>query len=156
MQVRPSMFLRTDVHVQALNNSCRNRSRRSRSVCMNVFTSVFVCSFMYGDLTDKKTIDKIRQNFNNYESNFYEVLLYTKSRESEDAHVSLGPLATGARSAAVCFLQEPPSGSTCRSLPSGMKTTRWSCSSAPSETSRSSSSPSKTSPPEVGAAFSSS
>lgn len=34
---------------------------------------------MYGDLTDKKTIDKIRQTFDNYESNFFEVLLYAKS-----------------------------------------------------------------------------
>lgn len=36
---------------------------------------------MYGDLTDKKTIEKIRQNFDSYESNFYEVLLYTKNSE---------------------------------------------------------------------------
>ena len=36
---------------------------------------------MYGDLTDKMTIDKIRQTFDNYESNFFEVLLYTKSSE---------------------------------------------------------------------------
>lgn len=39
------------------------------------------CSFMYGDLTDKKTIDKIRRTFDNYESQFYEVLLYTKNSE---------------------------------------------------------------------------
>uniref|UniRef100_A0A3Q1HZ23 Cyclic nucleotide-binding domain-containing protein n=1 Tax=Anabas testudineus TaxID=64144 RepID=A0A3Q1HZ23_ANATE len=39
------------------------------------------CNFMYGDLTDKKTIEKIRQNFDSYESNFYEVLLYTKNSE---------------------------------------------------------------------------
>lgn len=38
-------------------------------------------SFMYGDLTDKKMIDKIRKTFNNYESQFYEVLLYTKNSE---------------------------------------------------------------------------
>ena len=36
---------------------------------------------MYGDLTDKNTIDKIRQTFDNYESQFYEVLLYTKNSE---------------------------------------------------------------------------
>lgn len=36
---------------------------------------------MYGDLTDKKTIDKIRRTFDNYESQFYEVLLYTKNSE---------------------------------------------------------------------------
>lgn len=38
-------------------------------------------SFMYGDLTDKKTIDKIRKTFDNYESQFYEVLLYAKNSE---------------------------------------------------------------------------
>lgn len=36
---------------------------------------------MYGDLTDKRTIDKIRRTFDNYESQFYEVLLYTKNSE---------------------------------------------------------------------------
>ncbi|KAM6915127.1 voltage-gated delayed rectifier potassium channel KCNH5-like [Xenentodon cancila] len=40
-----------------------------------------MCNFMYGDLTDKKTIDKIRQTFDSYESSFYEVLLYTKNRK---------------------------------------------------------------------------
>lgn len=40
---------------------------------------------MYGDLTDKKTIDKIRRTFDNYESQFYEVLLYTKNSESPPA-----------------------------------------------------------------------
>ncbi|XP_061602593.1 potassium voltage-gated channel subfamily H member 5-like [Cololabis saira] len=39
------------------------------------------CNFMYGDLTDKKTMDKIRQTFDSYESTFYEVLLYTKNRK---------------------------------------------------------------------------
>lgn len=45
------------------------------------FASSLFCSFMYGDLTDKKTIDKIRKTFDNYESHFYEVLLYTKNSE---------------------------------------------------------------------------
>lgn len=46
-----------------------------------MFSSLFVlfCSFMYGDLTDRNTIDKIKQTFDSYESNFYEVLLYTKN-----------------------------------------------------------------------------
>lgn len=43
----------------------------------------YFCSFMYGDLTDKMTIDKIRQTFDNYESSFVEVLLYTKTSESQ-------------------------------------------------------------------------
>lgn len=38
-------------------------------------------SFMYGELTDKKTIDKVRQTFDNYESNCFEVLLYRKNSE---------------------------------------------------------------------------
>ncbi|GCB64422.1 hypothetical protein scyTo_0013336 [Scyliorhinus torazame] len=37
------------------------------------------CSFMHGDLTDKKTIEKVRQAFDNYESNCFEVLLYKKA-----------------------------------------------------------------------------
>uniref|UniRef100_A0A8C6GY85 Potassium voltage-gated channel, subfamily H (eag-related), member 5 n=1 Tax=Mus spicilegus TaxID=10103 RepID=A0A8C6GY85_MUSSI len=37
------------------------------------------CSFMYGELTDKKTIEKVRQTFDNYESNCFEVLLYKKN-----------------------------------------------------------------------------
>lgn len=36
-------------------------------------------SFMYGELTDKKTIEKVRQTFDNYESNCFEILLYKKN-----------------------------------------------------------------------------
>lgn len=39
----------------------------------------FSPSFMYGELTDKKTIEKVRQTFDNYESNCFEVLLYKKN-----------------------------------------------------------------------------
>lgn len=39
----------------------------------------FSSSFMYGELTDKKTIEKVRQTFDNYESNCFEVLLYKKN-----------------------------------------------------------------------------
>lgn len=39
---------------------------------------------MYGDLTDKKSVDKIRQTFNCYESSFYEVLLYTKNSKYDN------------------------------------------------------------------------
>lgn len=41
----------------------------------------FFFSFMYGELTDKKTIDKVRQTFDNYESNCFEILLYRKNSE---------------------------------------------------------------------------
>lgn len=103
---------------------------------------------MYGDRTDKKMIDKIRKTFNNHESQFYEVLLYTKSRECRGrSGVFLGPRRAAADGAGVP--QERQYGSTCKSPPSGTKTTRWSSSSAPSGTSRSSSSPWKTKPPEV-------
>lgn len=45
------------------------------------FIHHFSFSFMYGELTDKKTIDKVRETFDNYESNCFEVLLYRKNSE---------------------------------------------------------------------------
>lgn len=45
------------------------------------FSCFFISSFMYGELTDKKTIDKVRQTFDNYESNCFEILLYRKNSE---------------------------------------------------------------------------
>ncbi|XP_053736947.1 potassium voltage-gated channel subfamily H member 5-like [Synchiropus splendidus] len=50
------------------------------------------CNFMYGDLTDKKSIDKIRQTFDSYESNFFEVLLYTKSRTPIWLYMQVAPI----------------------------------------------------------------
>ena len=44
-------------------------------------TLVNAHSFMYGELTDRGTIDKIRQTFDLYESSFVEVLLYAKNSE---------------------------------------------------------------------------
>ena len=41
---------------------------------------------MYGELTDKKTIEKVRQTFDNYESNCFEVLLYRKNSECPPLH----------------------------------------------------------------------
>lgn len=41
--------------------------------------SPFICSFMYGELTDKDTIDKVRQTFENYEMNSFEILMYKKN-----------------------------------------------------------------------------
>lgn len=43
--------------------------------------ALFPFSFMYGELTDKKTTEKVRQTFDNYESNCFEVLLYRKNSE---------------------------------------------------------------------------
>lgn len=34
---------------------------------------------MYGELTDKETIDKVRQTFENYEMNSFEILMYKKN-----------------------------------------------------------------------------
>lgn len=41
--------------------------------------SPFISSFMYGELTDKDTIDKVRQTFENYEMNSFEILMYKKN-----------------------------------------------------------------------------
>ncbi|XP_072239645.1 voltage-gated delayed rectifier potassium channel KCNH1-like [Leuresthes tenuis] len=38
------------------------------------------CSFMYGELTDKETSEKVRQAFENYEMNSFEILMYKKNR----------------------------------------------------------------------------
>ncbi|XP_072424446.1 voltage-gated delayed rectifier potassium channel KCNH5 isoform X3 [Chiloscyllium punctatum] len=50
------------------------------------------CSFMYGDLTDKKTIEKVRQTFDNYESNCFEVLLYKKNRTPVWFYMQIAPI----------------------------------------------------------------
>lgn len=38
-------------------------------------------SFLYGELTDKETCEKVRQTFENYEMNSFEILMYKKNRE---------------------------------------------------------------------------
>ncbi|XP_053531867.1 potassium voltage-gated channel subfamily H member 5a [Ictalurus punctatus] len=50
------------------------------------------CSFMYGELTDKKTIDKVRQTFDSYESNCFEVLLYKKNRSPVWLYMQVAPI----------------------------------------------------------------
>lgn len=50
------------------------------------------CSFMYGELTDKKTIQKVRQTFDNYESNCFEVLLYKKNRTPVWFYMQIAPI----------------------------------------------------------------
>ncbi|XP_059368983.1 potassium voltage-gated channel subfamily H member 5a [Carassius carassius] len=50
------------------------------------------CSFMYGELTDKKTIDKVRHTFDNYESNCFEVLLYKKNRTPVWLYMQVAPI----------------------------------------------------------------
>ncbi|NWS04103.1 KCNH5 protein, partial [Motacilla alba] len=50
------------------------------------------CSFMYGELTDKKTIEKVRQTFDNYESNCFEILLYKKKRTPVWFYMQIAPI----------------------------------------------------------------
>ncbi|XP_030627486.1 potassium voltage-gated channel subfamily H member 5a [Chanos chanos] len=50
------------------------------------------CSFMYGELTDKKTVEKVRQTFDNYESNSFEVLLYKKNRTPVWLYMQVAPI----------------------------------------------------------------
>ncbi|XP_053290713.1 potassium voltage-gated channel subfamily H member 5 [Pleuronectes platessa] len=50
------------------------------------------CSFMYGELTDKKSIDQVRQTFDNYESNCFEVLLYRKNRSPVWFYMQVAPI----------------------------------------------------------------
>ncbi|XP_018087778.1 potassium voltage-gated channel subfamily H member 5 isoform X2 [Xenopus laevis] len=50
------------------------------------------CSFMYGELTDKKTIEKVRQTFETYESNCFEILLYKKSRTPVWFYLQIAPI----------------------------------------------------------------
>ena len=42
---------------------------------------VLSCSFMYGELTDKEMAEKVRQTFDSYEMNSFEILMYKKNRE---------------------------------------------------------------------------
>ncbi|KAG7234123.1 hypothetical protein INR49_005787 [Caranx melampygus] len=56
-------------------------ARRPDVLVAEVMQKSSTCSFMYGELTDKKTIDKVRQTFDNYESNCFEILLYRKNSE---------------------------------------------------------------------------
>ncbi|MEQ2241558.1 Potassium voltage-gated channel subfamily H member 5, partial [Ilyodon furcidens] len=53
---------------------------------------LFFPSFMYGELTDKKTIDKVRQAFDNYESNCFEILLYRKNRSPVWFYMQVAPI----------------------------------------------------------------
>ncbi|XP_023610584.1 potassium voltage-gated channel subfamily H member 1 [Myotis lucifugus] len=50
------------------------------------------CSFMYGELTDKDTIEKVRQTFENYEMNSFEILMYKKNRTPVWFFVKIAPI----------------------------------------------------------------
>lgn len=46
---------------------------------IQVLLSFFFSSFMYGELTDKDTTEKVRLTFENYEMNSFEILMYKKN-----------------------------------------------------------------------------
>ncbi|XP_040003105.1 potassium voltage-gated channel subfamily H member 1b [Xiphias gladius] len=50
------------------------------------------CSFMYGELTDKETSEKVRQTFENYEMNSFEILMYKKNRMPVWFFVKIAPI----------------------------------------------------------------
>ncbi|XP_008823033.1 potassium voltage-gated channel subfamily H member 1 isoform X1 [Nannospalax galili] len=50
------------------------------------------CSFMYGELTDTDTIEKVRQTFENYEMNSFEILMYKKNRTPVWFFVKIAPI----------------------------------------------------------------
>ncbi|XP_018545108.1 potassium voltage-gated channel subfamily H member 1b [Lates calcarifer] len=50
------------------------------------------CSFMYGELTDKEMSEKVRQTFENYEMNSFEILMYKKNRMPVWFFVKIAPI----------------------------------------------------------------
>ncbi|XP_074485888.1 potassium voltage-gated channel subfamily H member 1b [Sebastes fasciatus] len=50
------------------------------------------CSFMYGELTDKDMSEKVRQTFENYEMNSFEILMYKKNRMPVWFFVKIAPI----------------------------------------------------------------
>ncbi|CAL8254234.1 unnamed protein product [Lota lota] len=50
------------------------------------------CSFMYGELTDKDTSDKVRLTFENYEMNSFEILMYKKNRTPVWFFIKIAPI----------------------------------------------------------------
>nr|QBP05212.1 potassium voltage-gated channel 10b [Petromyzon marinus] len=50
------------------------------------------CSFMYGDLTDRGTIESVRRSFENHETNSFEILMYRKNRTPVWLHMQVSPV----------------------------------------------------------------
>ncbi|XP_063738915.1 potassium voltage-gated channel subfamily H member 1b isoform X2 [Eleginops maclovinus] len=50
------------------------------------------CSFMYGELTDKDMAEKVRQTFESYEMNSFEILMYKKNRMPVWFFVKIAPI----------------------------------------------------------------
>ncbi|XP_053713705.1 potassium voltage-gated channel subfamily H member 1-like isoform X1 [Synchiropus splendidus] len=50
------------------------------------------CSFMYGELTDKEMTEKVRQTFEGYDMNSFEILMYKKNRMPVWFFVKIAPI----------------------------------------------------------------
>ncbi|XP_048831591.1 potassium voltage-gated channel subfamily H member 5-like [Brienomyrus brachyistius] len=50
------------------------------------------CSFMYGELTDRKTIDNVRETFENHETSCFEILLYRANRNPVWFYMQIAPI----------------------------------------------------------------
>ncbi|XP_059841773.1 potassium voltage-gated channel subfamily H member 1a isoform X1 [Hypanus sabinus] len=50
------------------------------------------CSFMFGELTDKETTEKVQQTFENYEINSFEILMYKKNRTPVWFFMKIAPI----------------------------------------------------------------
>ncbi|KAM8916566.1 LOW QUALITY PROTEIN: voltage-gated delayed rectifier potassium channel KCNH5 [Spinachia spinachia] len=50
------------------------------------------CSFMFGEMTDKRSIDKVRRTFDGYESDCFEILLYRKNRSPVWFYMQVAPI----------------------------------------------------------------
>ncbi|KAM7419959.1 hypothetical protein PAMA_016863 [Pampus argenteus] len=50
------------------------------------------CSFMYGELTDKEMTEKVRQTFESYDMNSFEILMYKKNRMPVWFFVKIAPI----------------------------------------------------------------
>ncbi|XP_055495676.1 potassium voltage-gated channel subfamily H member 1a [Leucoraja erinacea] len=50
------------------------------------------CSFMFGELTEKETTDKVQQTFENYDINSFEILMYKKNRTPVWFFVKIAPI----------------------------------------------------------------
>ncbi|XP_068176821.1 potassium voltage-gated channel subfamily H member 1-like isoform X2 [Antennarius striatus] len=50
------------------------------------------CSFMYGELTDQDTVQKVQQTFQNHDTNSFEILMYKKNRLPVWFFVKIAPI----------------------------------------------------------------
>lgn len=81
VRLPPSRGYAEEQHVQVRQYTHTHWCWTSDSWWLYWEDCVFSCSFMYGELTDKETSEKVRQTFENYEMNSFEILMYKKNRE---------------------------------------------------------------------------